>query len=213
MSDENVSVPVLRHLTQAGASGGWSKLVTEFDLLLPFWPPLSPLPISVSGLSPNRNHNQDLVCALRELDESATGNCSCVGIFAADPFINLEAMSRLIKELGVHTVINFPTISQYGLHFLRQLDEVKHGVVSEVLTLARFKENGLSVGAAVCRKSDLLYWESIAPSFWLLCPEIEDFKQGHFNPSRMKKAFEEISAATDKTVYVLGDDNIIKTEI
>src|SRR3546814_12331527 len=72
-----------------------------------------------------------------------------LGLFLADPFLNIAGQVSRLRRAGVTSVANLPTVEQQDVDFAQQLADVGLDFTREVDHLGRFRRAGFNVIAAV----------------------------------------------------------------
>lgn len=162
-------------LKLASQSGSWNTLLSSHDLAIPHVRVLPPIPLELSGLVPNRDHNAELLTALRKAPRALGGQQPSFGVFAADPFLRPAALSSEVRRIGSCRVINFPTVAQFGRSFSDTAGSVEHGVASELHNLEAFKRAGCEIGIALCDAENLGEALALDPAYVMVCPSYDDW--------------------------------------
>ena len=101
------------------------------------------LPMELAALLPTRRHNDDLLAALPSLGDGTATDGAIAAVFAADPFINVRLVASALHRAGIESVVNFPSVAQYGEVFEQTLAEVGLGLGRELSVLGQFRDLGL----------------------------------------------------------------------
>src|SRR3546814_3707900 len=126
----------------------WSSDVCSSDLH-------ESLPPEVALLLPTTAGADGLSAALATMP--ATGLATglerfadrALGLFLADPFLNIAGQVSRLRRAGVTSVANLPTVEQQDVDFAQQLADVGLDFTREVDHLGRFRRAGFNVIAAV----------------------------------------------------------------
>src|SRR3546814_12247081 len=78
-----------------------------------------------------------------------------LGLFLADPFLNIAGQVSRLRRAGVISVANLPTVEQQDVDFAQQLAAVGLDLTREVDHLGRFRTHAFNVntGEASVRAS------------------------------------------------------------
>lgn len=104
---------------------------------------------ALAGLMPIVDINGALIDALRASSGHAVGSDLVAGIFAADPFLNLQELGRSLALAGVLTVTNYPTIQHFDGAAGEGLAAVGYDAAAEFAVLKRLESQGFDVIACV----------------------------------------------------------------
>ena len=144
--------------------------------------PLTPL---LSGLLPNRDHNEELVRDLRVIPRNRAAAQPIFAVFAADPFIEGKQITQTLFEKGYRRIVNWPTTAQYGREFSEALDSVNLGPRQEYENLQRLADRGLSISLAVCTADRAMDVASIRPEIVFLAPTFDLWVNGKMRSSEL----------------------------
>lgn len=148
------------------------------QLIAPPLPDSSLTPL-LSGLLPNRNHNEDLLHALDRLPKRAgAGTQPVFSVFAADPFLEGKQIAQRLLEKGYQRIVNWPTSAQFGPEFAGALDSVRLGPRQEYENLLRLAGRGLSISVAVCSAEAAVEFSRLKPEIVFLAPTFESWSNG-----------------------------------
>src|SRR3546814_2886307 len=67
-----------------------------------------------------------------------------LGLFLADPFLNIAGQVSRLRRAGVTSVANLPTVEQQDVDFAQQLADVGLDFTREVDHLGRFRRAGFN---------------------------------------------------------------------
>jgi predicted TIM-barrel enzyme len=132
--------------------------------------PRSSLTPLLSGLLPNRDHNDDLMRGLDRLPRGSAASQPLFAVFAADPFIEGKRIAYRLLGKGYKRIVNWPTTAQYGAKFSAELDSVNLGPRQEYEKLSSFAHRGLSISVAVCTEEAAPELTRLKPEFVFLAP-------------------------------------------
>ena len=170
--------------------------------------PLMPgIPYSLSGLFPNRDHNE----ALLNLTGPSPPRTSpeAVSLFAASPFLSFEEIIGVFSPPHRSIAVNFPSSLQYGAEFSGVLEKSDHGISSEKRFMSRFKNRELPFGVTVTTAGDLAHWADLAPDFFFIAPDFSLLHQSGLNEAQLLKRCLEIGGKTDTpTILMISGTNI-----
>lgn len=126
-----------------------------------------------SGLLPGRDHNEDLVKALKRLPRAGSSEQPVFAVFAADPFMQGKYIAHRLLEKGYTRVVNWPTTAQYGAEFCAALDSVDIGPQREYENLLQLGKLGLSVSVSVCTTDATAEIAQLNPELVFLTPTFD----------------------------------------
>ena len=148
------------------------------DIVLPPIFRAADLPIELSGLMPNRDHNGDLLLALEHMPRCRSGERPVIGILAADPFLRIDQFADRLAEKGYRDVANLPSVTQYGGSFRAILNDLNVGPAREVTVLAAFARLGFAVSVAIAHNDDIAPALALSPAHLFVVPSF-DLWAGH----------------------------------
>ena len=190
-------------LKLASQGGSWNTPLTSRDVAIPYVRVLPPIPVQLSGLVPNRDHNAELLTALRTAPRALGGQQPSFGIFAADPFLRPAALSSEVLRIGRCRVINFPTVAQFGLSFSETAGSVEQGVASELHNLDAFKHAGCDIGIALCDAENLTVALALDPTYVMVCPSYDDWTGSHVDPASLLQRCRALADRIPETVPIV----------
>ena len=143
------------------------------DIVLPPIFRAADLPIELSGLMPNRDHNGDLLLALEHMPRCRSGERPVIGILAADPFLRIDQFADRLAEKGYRDVANLPSVTQYGGSFRAVLNDLNVGPAREVTVLAAFARLGFAVSVAIAHNDDIAPALALSPAHLFVVPSFD----------------------------------------
>lgn len=147
----------------------------SFEIIMPRIERAGALPLDLSGLLPNRDHNESLLGLIERAPACRMGERPLCAVFAADPFLNVELLAERLRSKGCRDLVNLPSASQYGSAFRSILDNLKVGPNREFRTLARFSALSFAVSVAVARVEDVAGALALAPPRLFVVPSLDDW--------------------------------------
>jgi len=147
----------------------------DFEIVMPRIERAGALPLDLSGLLPNRDHNDDLLRLIDRASACRTGERPLFAVFAADPFLHVELLAERLRGKGCRDLVNLPSAGQYGRAFRSILDDLKVGPAREFRTLARFTALGFAVSVAVARVEDVAEALALAPPRLFVVPTLDNW--------------------------------------
>ena len=109
----------------------------------------SEMPPEIGLLLPNRDGQGAIASLLAETgDWSGTDG---IGLFLADPFLNLPATAERLLASGVGWVTYLPSVDLHDPEFSRQLGDVGLDLSRELARLGSMKERGFHTAATLSR--------------------------------------------------------------
>lgn len=185
---------VLRN-AEAGGTQGLPRGIATFA------PPFGgdDVPNEVALLLPNRDSLGFTRQALEADPDAAAG--LAVGLFLADPFLDLAMEPRRLRKLGVAWIANLPSVEQQDAEFAQQLDDVGLDRSLEFARLAAFREADFGVIAVVADGEGARLALAADPAALFVIPRVADFAAG-FPSFRQRGAMAaEVRRAIDGTSW------------
>lgn len=134
------------------------------------------LPDEIGLLLPNKN---SLAATLQAVEsDPAILREHALGLFLADPFLNLRLEIDRLKQLGLRWVINLPSTEQQDPEFSRQLEDVGLDCGMEYDRLAVCHAAGLGVIAVVADARSARLAVAADPIALVVMPRVADFAAG-----------------------------------
>ncbi|HMB76830.1 MAG TPA: hypothetical protein VKN76_10545 [Kiloniellaceae bacterium] len=130
-----------------------------------------------------------------------------LGLFLADPFLNLTHACRRLRDAGQTWVTNLPSVVQQDEDFARQLPDVGLDSAREFGALARFRDEGFKVAAVVSDQATAETALGIAPEALIVMPRVGDFAAGFPSLRQRGSAAQAVAAALREaggTTVMLG---------
>jgi hypothetical protein len=168
-------------------------------------PPFSheSLPAEISLLLPNTPGAGGLVAAVAAAPDRLAGRA--LGLFLADPFLNLPWEVAGLRAAGVSWVANLPSVEQQDVEFAQQLEDVGLDFAREVDRLGQLRRAGFQVIAVVAGVPAAAAVRLLAPQAVVVVPRIADFAAGFPSFRRRGALAREVKAALgDWTGPLLG---------
>ncbi|NIA69425.1 hypothetical protein HBA54_12565 [Pelagibius litoralis] len=173
-------------------------------------PPLrsDDLPEEVGLLLPNKDSLAATMRALEAAPETVSGHA--VGLFLADPFLNLRLEINRLDRLGVRWVTNLPSTEQQDAEFTQQLKDVGLDCSLEYTRLAACRDAGFGALAVVADGKGAKLAVAAGPTALIVMPRVADFAAGFPSFRQRGAAALEVRRAIDETVWTgpilgLGD--------
>ena len=136
------------------------------------------LPLELSGLMPNRDHNGDLAREIAHLPHCLPSQRPVVGIFAADPFLRIDQLADQLASKGYRDLANLPSVTQYGAAFRALLNDLNVGPARELKVLGAFARLGFSISVAIAHVDDIAPALALAPTHLFVVSSF-DLWSGH----------------------------------
>jgi hypothetical protein len=158
-------------------------------------PPFSheSLPTEIGLLLPNTVGAGGFVAAVAAAPDRLAGRA--LGLFLADPFLNVPGEVAGLRAAGVAWVANLPSVEQQDVDFAQQLEDVGLDFAREVDRLSQFRRAGLQVIAAVAGVPAATAVRLLAPQAVVVVPRIADFAAGFPSFRRRGALAREVKAA------------------
>ena len=106
------------------------------------------------------------------------GDPVILGLFLAQPFLNVTVKAKRLREAGVCWVANLPSIEQQDQEFTQQLADVGLDRARELDSLAAFQACGLSTAVVVTDAAGATAAAAIRPEALIILPRVADFAAG-----------------------------------
>jgi predicted TIM-barrel enzyme len=171
-------------------------------LVVPSIPQSSLTPL-LSGLLPNRGHNDDLAQRLQLLPPAGAAAQPIFSVFAADPFIEGKQIAQRLLEKGYKRIVNWPTTAQYGADFCAQLDSVNVGPKQEYENLLRFANRGLSISLAVCGAEAAAEFGRLQPEIVFLAPTFDLWSNGRMRSRELLRRCAVLSGVVQGAIPIV----------
>lgn len=134
------------------------------------------LPDEIGLLLPNKD---SLAATLRAVESDPEKlRDHALGLFLADPFLNLRLEIDRLKQLGLRWVTNLPSTEQQDPEFSQQLADVGLDCGLEYDRLAACRAAGLGVIAVVADAGSARLAVAAGPSALVVMPRVADFAAG-----------------------------------
>lgn len=146
------------------------------DIVLPPIARAPDLPLELSGLMPNRDHNGDLMREIEHLPNCLPDQRPVIGILAGDPFLRIDQLANRLEEKGYRDVANLPSVSQYGAAFRTLLNDLNVGPAREMRILAELARLDFTVSVAVAHDDDIAPALALAPACLFVVPSFDLWK-------------------------------------
>lgn len=163
------------------------------DVVLPAIGRAPDLPLELSGLMPNRDHNGDLMREIERLPHCQADQRPVIGILAGDPFLRVDQLADRLAEKGYRDVANVPSVSQYGAAFRTLLNDLNVGVAREMRVLAELARLGFAVSVAVAHNDDIAPALALAPACLFVVPSFDLWQDGRLNSGSLLSLCAEVA--------------------
>jgi len=110
-----------------------------------------------------------------------------VGLFMANPFLNIPHESPRLQKAGIKWITNLPSVGQQDEDFSLQLSDVGLDHDRELECLAQFRKTGFKIAAVVTDVIDAKAAAAIEPDMLIVLPRVAGFAAG-FPSSRQRGA-------------------------
>jgi hypothetical protein len=151
------------------------------------------LPDEVALLLPNQDGARSLLNAVAAAPEPSQDEG--LGLFLADPFLNIPQVCRRLNAAGITWVANLPSVTQQDEEFARQLTDVGLDLGRELSRLAALRDEGFRIAVTVTDRSGAASAVEIAPDVMIVLPRIADFAAGFPSARQRGAAVQEVAAA------------------
>lgn len=168
------------------------------DIVLPPIRRAPDLPIELSGLLPNRDHNGDLLVEIERMPTCLPGERPVIGILAADPFLRIDQLSERLSAKGYQDLANLPSAAQYGASFRAILDDLNVGPGRERQVLRQFRSLGFAVSATVADADDIADSLALEPQHLFVAPDFDLWNDGVANADALLTFCSDVAARREK---------------
>lgn len=103
---------------------------------------------------------------------------SILGLFLANPFLNVRVDGARLTRSGVRWVANLPSVEQQDEEFSAQLADVELDRRREFENLAQFRAQGFMIAAVVATEAGAEAALAIGPDAIVVMPRVADFAAG-----------------------------------
>lgn len=134
------------------------------------------MPDEVGLLLPTNAGPKTLIDAV--VNDPSRCSDAILGIFLANPFLNLGLEGANLKQAGVRWIINLPSVEQQDEEFSQQLADVALDRGRELACLAQFRAQGFRIAAVVADGPGATAAAAIDPEALVVMPRIADFAAG-----------------------------------
>ena len=134
------------------------------------------MPDEVALLLPSTGGSKRLVEAA--VRDPAMHRDSILGVFLANPFLNIALEATRLARVGVNWVTNLPSVTQQDEEFSQQLADVDLDFGRELSCLSAFRDQGFKVAAVVANGADARAAAAIRPEALFVLPRVADFAAG-----------------------------------
>lgn len=134
------------------------------------------LPPEVGILLPNTAGASGLIAAVAARREYLAGQA--LGLFLADPFLNLGAEMTGLEKAGVGCVANLPSVEQQDPEFAQQLGDVGLDFAREVDRLGQLRRQGFQVVAVLAGAAAVAQVAPLDPLAVVVVPRVADYAAG-----------------------------------
>jgi len=143
------------------------------------------VPDEIGLLLPTNEGPKRLIDAVTE--EAPHGMGVALGLFLANPFLNLDREAGRLLKAGVRWVVNLPSVEQQDEEFTQQLADVGLDRTRELDCLMRFRAAGFRTMAVVADGTGAAQAVTGAPEILIVMPRVSDFAAG-FPSARQRGA-------------------------
>lgn len=151
------------------------------------------LPLEVGLLLPNSDGAASLVAAVVEAPERLGDRA--LGLFLADPFLNLPSEVAGLKDARVSWIANLPSVEQQDVEFTQQLEDVGLDFAREIERLDLLRREGFRILVALASPGAAEAVVGLAPDAVLVVPRVADFAAGFPSFRQRGAAAREVHAA------------------
>jgi hypothetical protein len=134
------------------------------------------LPSEVGLLLPTNSGPRALIDTVVETPNLCRD--AALGLFLADPLLNLTREHRRLSDAKVEWVSNLPSTEQQDIEFSQQLSDVGLDYKRERDMLASFRSAGFKIVAVVTDATAAAAMTEVYPEVVIVLPRIADFAAG-----------------------------------
>lgn len=134
------------------------------------------MPNEVGVLLPSNEGPKKLIDVVVQ-DPTCRGS-AMLGLFLANPFLNVGLEGARLAAAGVGWVTNLPSVEQQDVEFSQQLADVALDHGRELDGLSQFRGLGLRIAAVVAGGDGAAAAAAIEPDAMIVMPGIADFAAG-----------------------------------
>lgn len=134
------------------------------------------LPVEVGLLLPNTRGASALIANAVEWPACCAGRA--LGLFLADPFLNLSAEMAALKQAKIGCIANLPSVAQQDAEFVQQLEDVGLDFAREVDRLGQLRQGRFRVVGVVSDASAAARLAAVDPTAVVVLPRVADFAAG-----------------------------------
>lgn len=165
------------------------------DAILTAGPPFrhESLPPEVAVLLPNTGGPAGLIAAAAGRPGLCAGRA--LGLFLADPFLNLGAERAGLRHAGVGCIANLPSVEQQDPEFAQQLEDVGLDFAREVDRLGQLRRGGFQLVVAVGGPAAAAAVAPLHPLAVVVVPRVADYAAGFPSFHRRGLAAQQVAAA------------------
>lgn len=143
------------------------------------------MPLEIGHLLPTSAGPMNVVTSVTSAAQRQSN--AIVGLFLANPFLNIDREAERLHAAGYRWIANLPTVDQQDAEFSHQLSDVSLDRAREFAALGRFKELGFNVAVVVSDPDAASEAVSIPPDLIFVIPKVADFAAG-FPSTRQRGA-------------------------
>jgi len=151
------------------------------------------LPPEVALLLPNTPGAAGVLAAVSGRPHLQAG--SALGLFLADPFLNVPGEVPRLKAVGIAAIANLPSVEQQDLDFAQQLGDVGLDFGREADRLGEFRRAGFAVIAVVAGAAAARAVRPLEPLAVVVVPRVADYAAGFPSFRRRGALAREVAAA------------------
>ncbi|MZR32293.1 hypothetical protein [Sneathiella litorea] len=151
------------------------------------------LPNEVGLLLPTNNGPRQLIDAIVGTPQICNG--SMLGLFLADPLLNLAREEKRLSAAGVKWITNLPSTEQQDVDFSQQLSDVGLDIRRERDVLARLRSQEFRIAAVVSDVAGAVQMSEIKPEVVIVIPRVADFAAGFPSLHQRGTVTQEVSLA------------------
>ena len=143
--------------------------------------------------------------------EAAARDEMVLGLFLANPFLNVDRVAKQLWDAGWRWIANLPGVDQQDPEFSKELTDVHLDLARELEMLGRFRRFGFRVASVIAAPESAPAAAALEPDLVIVLPRVADFAAG-FPSSRQRGAVATAVVGTLRDLSWEGTVLILATE-
>jgi predicted TIM-barrel enzyme len=134
------------------------------------------MPNEVSMLLPTNQGPRVLIDTV--VEHNKLSNEHMLGLFLADPLLNLMREQKRLYQAGIRWIANLPSVEQQDADFSQNLTDVGLDLQRELKHLAQFQAHDFNIAVVVADGLGATKAVAIDPDIIIVLPRVADFSAG-----------------------------------